>query len=136
MWQLKNGLLLIAATFIGASCGGASAVPTAPDAVSDRGAGAGVAAQVVQPPASGMPMVSSDVHGHARISTSSMNRNCQSQPGDPHGLDRPSVTLPAPVPTVQFGTRLSEVRNTSQDFRGTSFVGSRRVQRLPADCFR
>ena len=35
MWQLKNGLLLIAATFIGASCGGASAVPTAPDAVSD-----------------------------------------------------------------------------------------------------
>jgi len=133
MWQLKSGFLLVAATLVGASCGGTSAVPTAPDAVSGTGAGA---APVVQPSASGVPMFSSDVHGHALVSTSATNRNCDNQPGDPFGLDRPSVTLPAPVPTVQFGSRLSEVRSASRDVRGISFAGSRRLQRLPADCFR
>ena len=133
MWQLKSGVLLVAATLIGA-CGGAAAVPTAPGAVSNQGAGAGVAAQVVQPSASSTSMKSSGVHGHALISTSATNGNCQ--PGDPLGLDRPSVTLPAPVPIVQFGSRLTEVRTTSRNLRGTSFVGSTRVPRLPADCFR
>src|SRR4051812_23095073 len=98
MWQLKSGVLLVAGTLLGASCGGASAVPTAPRAVSDPGAGAAVAARVVQPSGSNTPMISSDDHGRALISTSATNANCQGQPGDPLGLDRPSVTLPAPVP--------------------------------------
>jgi hypothetical protein len=136
MWQLKSGVLLIAATLICASCGGASAVPTAPGAVSDQAVGAGIAAQVVQPSGSNAPMISSDVHGHALISTSATNTNCQGQPGDPLGLDRPSVTLPAPVPIVQFGSRLTEVRSASHNLRGTTFVGSVRTPRLPANCFR
>jgi len=135
MWQLKGGFVLIAATFI-ASCGGTSAVPTAPGAASDQPA-AQLAAQVVQPSTSATP-VTADVHGRALVSTRKTNTNCQTQPGDPFGLDRPSVTLPAPVPTVQFGSRLSETRSASQNISGTPFVGSRQVQGLPAlpDCFR
>jgi hypothetical protein len=133
MWQLKSGVLLIAATLIGASCGGASAVPTAPGTVSDQGAGV---AQVVQPSGANTPMISSDVHGRALISTSATSTNCQGQPGDPLGLDRPSVTLPAPVPIVQFGSRLTEVRSASHNLRGTTFVGSVRAPRLPANCLR
>ena len=66
MWQLKSRTILVAAAFVGASCGGAmSAGPTAPTAAPDQR----LAASVAQPvpaavrPSAGPPGISSDPSG-------------------------------------------------------------------------
>jgi hypothetical protein len=130
MWQLKNEFLLITAMLTAASCGGTSSVPTAPTGVSEQAVSAAPSAQVIQPTTSRTSGNGSTMFGHPVSGTGAANNNCQTQSPDPFGIDMPAVTLPAPVPTVQFGSRLTEVR-------GTSFVGSRRgQQQRRTDCFR
>jgi hypothetical protein len=129
MWQLKSEVLLIAATFACASCGGGmSGVPTAPTGVSDQRTSASITAAVVQP-STAAPVTSSNDAGHPPIGISAVSNNCQTQSTDPFGIDMSRVTLPAPVPTVQFGSRLAEVR-------GKSAGRARRGQQRPVDCFR
>ena len=114
MWQLKSRTILVAAAFLGASCGGAmSAGPTAPTAAPDQR----LAASVAQPvpaavrPSAGPSGISSDPSG--RLPDGNRAKNCQTESADLFPVPFPTVTLPAPVPTVQFGSRLTEERDKS-----------------------
>ena len=130
MWQVKSRTILVVAAFLGASCGGAmSGGPTAPTAAPDQR----LTASVAQPgpaavrPSAGPPGISFDPSG--RLQDGSRAKNCQTHSADLFPVPFPTVTLPAPLPTVQFGSRLTEERDKSS-------VGFRRGQIGRGDCFR
>ncbi len=134
MWQLKSRTVLVVAAFLGASCGGGmSAGPTAPTAAPDQRLAASVAQPVPSAvrPSAGPSGISSDPSGH--LPDGNRAKNCQTESADLFPVPFPTVTLPAPVPTVQFGSRLTEERDKSSGRIRRGQIGG---QIGRGDCFR
>jgi hypothetical protein len=134
MWQLKSRTVLVVAAFLGTSCGGGmSGGPTAPTAAPDQRLSASASQPVPAAvrPSAGPPGISSDPSG--RLPDGNRAKNCQTESADLFPVPFPTVTLPAPVPTVQFGSRLTEERDKSSGRIRRWQIG-RQIGR--GDCFR